>query len=79
MHKAEHNIAVAAASILARARFLEKMAKLSRKYKMIFPRGASDSVIDAGKQFILKYGLLELNLVAKMHFKTTTEILKKEN
>jgi ribonuclease HIII len=79
MHKAEHNIAVAAASILARARFLDKMAKLSKKYKMTLPRGASDSVINAGKQFIFKYGLLELNLVAKMHFKTTLEILKKEN
>jgi len=79
MHKAEHNVAVAAASILARARFLEKIAKLSKKYKMIFPLGASDSVINTGKQFIIKYGLLDLNLVAKMHFKTTSEILKKEN
>lgn len=78
MHKAEQNIAVAAASILARYRFLGKMEILSKKYKMTFPRGASESTINAGKQFIRKYGFLELNHVAKMHFKTTTEILKKE-
>jgi ribonuclease HIII len=34
MHKAEQNTAVAAASILARARFLEKLSKLSNKYKI---------------------------------------------
>ena len=79
MHKAEHNVAVAAASILARARFLDKMTKMAKKYKIEFPRGASDSVINTGKQFILKYGLHELNLVAKMHFKTTLDVLKKEN
>ena len=33
MHKAEENIAVAAASILARARFLQKLSKLSSEYR----------------------------------------------
>ncbi len=79
MHKAEQNIAVAAASVLARARFLEKIAAMSKKYAMTFPLGASSAVIKAGKQFITKNGLPALPLVAKMHFRTTTEVLKTEH
>lgn len=45
MHKAEQHIAVAAASILARARFLEKISKLSNEYKLDLPKGASYKVI----------------------------------
>ena len=78
MHKAEQNIAVAAASILARARFVEKISMMSEKYAMKFPLGASAMVIQAGKQFVTKYGLPGLPLVAKMHFKTTDEVRKKE-
>ncbi len=79
MHKAEQNIAVAAASILARARFLEKIASLSKKYAMTFPLGASSGVIKAGKQFMEKNGLPGLTHVAKMHFRTTDEVLGKEH
>jgi hypothetical protein len=39
MHKAGINIAVASASILARARFLEKLSQLSTKFEMNFPKG----------------------------------------
>ncbi|MHB8164199.1 MAG: ribonuclease HIII [Methanoregula sp.] len=76
MHRAEQNIAVAAASILARARFIEKIASLSKKYSMTFPLGASAAVIQAGKQFVEKSGLPNLPLVAKMHFRTTAEVLE---
>ncbi len=41
-HKAESNIAVAAASILARARFVDKMNKLSQEYKIELAKGASN-------------------------------------
>jgi ribonuclease HIII len=78
MHKAEQNIAVAAASILARARFVERVAALSKKYAMTFPLGASAGVIRAGKEFVAKNGLPALPLVAKMHFKTTAEVIRKE-
>jgi ribonuclease HIII len=79
MHRAERNIAVAAASILARARFLEKIATMSKKYMMTFPRGASAGVIKTAKQFIAKSGLPALPLVAKMHFKTTATVREQEN
>jgi ribonuclease HIII len=78
MHKAEQNIAVAAASILARARFVEKVSAISKKYAMTFPLGASAAVIKAGKRFIAKNGLPGLPLVAKMHFRTTAEVIRKE-
>lgn len=74
MPKAEQNIAVAAASILARARFLEKIEGISDKYKMKLPKGASLSVVEAGKNFVNLYGEENLNKVAKIHFKTTSQI-----
>ncbi|MDO9324858.1 MAG: ribonuclease HIII [Methanoregula sp.] len=79
MHRAEQNIAVAAASILARARFVERIAAQSQKYSMTFPLGASAAVIRAGKQFIAKCGLPSLPLVAKMHFRTTEEVRGKNH
>jgi len=69
--KAEGNIGVAAASILARAEFLRQLVMLSTKYGMDFPKGASPAVIEAGKDFVKKYGKGKLSEVAKIHFKTT--------
>jgi ribonuclease HIII len=77
MHRAEQYTAVAAASILARSRYLEKLEELSNKYKIELPKGASNKVIIAGKQFISKYGKDSLNKVAKLHFKTTQKIISK--
>ncbi|PKL58319.1 MAG: ribonuclease HIII, partial [Methanomicrobiales archaeon HGW-Methanomicrobiales-5] len=34
--------------------------------------------IRAGKQFVAKNGLPKLPLVAKMHFKTTAEVIRTE-
>jgi ribonuclease HIII len=77
MHKAEQHIAVAAASILSRARFLEKLSKLSNEYKIDLPKGASRTVIENAKKFVHMYGKELLRKVAKLHFKTTTEVFKK--
>lgn len=77
MHKAEQNIAVAAASILARARFLEKLSKLSNEYKIDLPKGASQTVIENAKKVVDMYGKETLRKVAKLHFKTTTAVVNK--
>ena len=77
MHKAEQNIAVAAASILARARFLEKLSKLSNEYKIYLPKGVSRTVIENANKFVDMYGKELLRKVAKLHFKTTSEVFKK--
>lgn len=74
--KAEINIAVAAASIVARARFLQRMQEMSGKYQVEFPKGASDPrIIEIGKQIVARYGRDELAKVAKIHFKTANKIL----
>jgi len=77
MHKAEQNTAVAAASILARARFLEKLSKLSNEYKIDLPKGASQKVIEKAKKVVDMYGEKTLRKVAKLHFKTTKAVLNK--
>jgi len=77
MHKAEQNMAVAAASILARARFLEKLSKLSNEYKIDLPKGASQTVIENAKKVVDMYGKETLRKVAKLHFKTTTAVVNK--
>ena len=75
--KAERYTAVAAASILARDRFLWRMDKLSREYGTLLPKGASDRVIQPALDIVKKTGIDELKKVAKLHHKTTQKILKK--
>jgi len=77
MPKAESDIAVAAASIIARDIFLQQLEQLSKKYEIQLPKGASQ-VIEAGKQFVKQHGAQSLYHVAKLHFRTTTDILGDE-
>jgi ribonuclease HIII len=74
-HKAEANIAVAAASILARDRFLDKLKNLSMDVGIELPKGASDAVILQAKKIVQKFGEVGLRKVAKLHFKTTEAVL----
>ncbi len=75
--RAERYTAVAAASILARDRFLSRMEKLSREHGILLPKGASDLVIQPALDVIRKRGVHELKKIAKLHHKTTQKILKK--
>ena len=61
-HKGESDAAVAAASILARARFLEELAGMGERYGMTVPKGASD-VIESGKHFVDVHGADALDTV----------------
>lgn len=69
-HKAEEDLAVAAASILARDEFVSRLAKLEKQFGMKLPKGASAAVDAAAKEFIAKHGVGNLPVVAKMHFRT---------
>jgi ribonuclease HIII len=69
-HKAEEDLAVAAASILARDEFVTRLAKLEKQFGMALPKGASAAVDAAAKEFIAKHGVENLPKVAKMHFRT---------
>ena len=69
-HKAESDLAVAAASILARHEFVTRLAGLGKQFQMKLPKGASAAVDAAAKGFIVKHGVENLAQVAKMHFRT---------
>jgi ribonuclease HIII len=73
--KAESDPAVAAASILARAQFVDWLSKQSRALGMTLPKGASAAVKAAGAALVRRDGAAILGKVAKLHFKTATEIL----
>lgn len=75
--KAESNLAVAAASILARREFLLRLQKMSEEYQVSFPKGASDTktIVSVAEILIKKFGKDILTKVAKTHFKTTKIIM----
>ncbi|NOU10352.1 MAG: ribonuclease HIII [Nitrospira sp.] len=73
--KAESDLAVAAASILARAEFLLRLKRLSSEVGTTLPKGASPAVELAAKMVIKKHGQERLGSVAKLHFKTTKAVL----
>ncbi|MDR3289133.1 MAG: ribonuclease HIII [Peptococcaceae bacterium] len=72
--RAEENIAVAAASILARERFLLKLKQLSDECGVHLPKGASARVIEAAETLMRQQGKEGLAKVAKLHFKTTLQL-----
>ena len=69
-HKAEEDIAVAAASILARDEFVKGLAKLEKQFAAEFPKGAGANVDKAAKAFVESRGADELAKVSKLHFRT---------
>jgi len=73
--KAEADLAVAAASILARAEFLLRLKRLSHDIGTSLPKGASPAVELAARMIVKKHGQERLNTVAKLHFKTTKAVL----
>jgi ribonuclease HIII len=74
MSNGEKDLAVAAASILARAEFLRRQRYLSKEVGFALPRG-STHVKDAAKKVIETHDKEKLKQVAKIHFKITNEIL----
>ena len=73
--RAEADIAVAAASILARAEFLTRLKRLGEEMGIDLPKGASAQVIKTGKRVFAKHGQEGLSRVAKLHFKTTSSVM----
>lgn len=68
---------VALASVIARYSYLKEMEKLSEKYGMEFPFGASKKVTEFAKKFLEKYGEEELYKVAKKNFANYDEVVNK--
>ena len=74
-HRAEEDLVVAAASILARMAFVEGIQQLGAEFGVELPKGASPKVIETGRALVRKYGPTILPSVGKMHFKTSDIIL----
>ena len=72
--RGEEDLAVAAASVLARATFVQKMKCLENFYGIKFPKGCNDIVKKSASEFIKKYGKERLKDVCKSHFKTFNEV-----
>ena len=72
---AEDDVAVATASILARARYLEEMEALSEEVGFELPRGATH-VLGAARRVVEERRLEGLEEVAKVHFGTTARVLE---
>jgi ribonuclease HIII len=75
-HKAESDLAVAAASIIARDEFVTRLRRLGREYDLELPKGASTAVEEAAVQLVAKHGREALGKVAKMHFRTSQKVLE---
>ena len=72
--RAEEDPAVAAASTLARAAFIRALERLSAEAGIELPRGATH-VVQAGREVYRKGGEELLRRVAKVHFKTTKQVI----
>jgi ribonuclease HIII len=74
--RAEDDAAVAAASIVARARQLQEIEHLSERVGFDLPLGATH-VVDAGVRVVEELEESGLAEVAKVHFATTRRVLEK--
>lgn len=76
-HKAEADVAVAAASILAREAFLTSLKQMEEKYTNKFPKGASPQVKEAAALLAEAHGINAFVETSKCHFKTLDDVLKR--
>jgi ribonuclease HIII len=76
--RAEDDAAVAAASIVARARQLREIERLSERVGFRLPLGATH-VVDAGRRVVDELGEEALAEIAKIHFATTRRILEQRD
>jgi ribonuclease HIII len=73
--KAESDPAVAAASILAREKFIDWLAEHGERLGLDLPRGASAQVKTQAQLLVQQHGIDTLGKVAKLHFRTADELL----
>jgi ribonuclease HIII len=73
-HRAEDNVAVAAASILARSRYLYRLDKLSDMVGIKLVSGAGETVDNTARELVAKQGEGVLKDTVKLHFKNTLKI-----
>ncbi len=72
--KAESDFAVAAASILARAAFIDWLERTGKRLGLTLGRGVSAAVKETARQIVEKEDSAALRRLAKIHFRTAHEI-----
>jgi ribonuclease HIII len=72
--KAESDLAVAAASILARESFIDWLDKRGKALGVKLGRGVSASIKEVARQLVAQHGPEALRQVAKIHFRTAHEV-----
>ncbi len=73
--KAEEDPVVAAASIVARSEYVRQMAALSREFGDKLQKGAGTLAKAQAAHIIEKFGVLALPKFAKLHFRTSFEVV----
>jgi len=73
-HKAESDVAVAAASILARDEFVRRLEKLGQQEGVDLPKGAGEAANVALRAWLDRHGKERLSEVAKVHFRNTLAV-----
>jgi len=76
MHRAERDIVVAAASVMARAEFLRRLEQLSQTIGVQLHKGAGSAVDQVAARILAQGGMELLGTVAKCHFKNTQKAQK---
>lgn len=76
--KAESDLAVAAASILAREAFIDWLERRAKELGLRLERGVSASVKETARKIVEKSGAAGLREVAKVHFRTANEVAPEE-
>ena len=72
--RAESDLAVAAASILAREAFIDWLQRTGKRLGLTLGRGVSGTVKEAARQLVEKEGPEALRRFAKVHFRTAHEV-----
>jgi ribonuclease HIII len=73
-HKAESDLAVAAASILARDEFVRRLKGMGEREGMVFPKGAGVAADEVLRVWVERNGVDRLGEIAKVHFRNTLAV-----
>ena len=71
----ESNLAVAAASVLARARYLDRLSQFSREMDVGLKPGAGEDVDRIARELVRRHGQDILRRTSKLHFKNTQKVI----
>ncbi len=75
--RAEEDVLVAAAAVLARATFLNSLKELGEKLGIELPKGASAATLTTAVAIVKKHGVEALDMICKKHFRSYDQVIGK--